>query len=39
VDDDRHRAVLAKLRAQAADAEAWRAKCLRYFQQFSGRPW
>jgi alpha-glucuronidase len=39
VDDDRHRAVLAKLRAQAADAEAWRDKCLRYFRQFSGRPW
>ena len=39
VDDDRHRAVLAKLRAQAADAAAWRDKCLTYFQQFSGRSW
>ena len=38
VDEDRHAAVLAKLRAQAADAAAWRDKCLRYFQQFSGRP-
>jgi alpha-glucuronidase len=39
VDDDRHRAVLAKLRLQAADAAAWRDKCLSYFQQFSQRPW
>jgi alpha-glucuronidase len=38
VDEERHRAVLAKLRVQAADAAAWRDKCLRYFQQFSGRP-
>jgi len=38
VDDDRHRAVLAKLGQQAADAVAWRDKCLRYFQQFSKRP-
>jgi alpha-glucuronidase len=38
VDAERHRAVLAKLRVQAADAAAWRDKCLRYFQQFSGRP-
>jgi alpha-glucuronidase len=38
VDDERHRAVAAKLRQQAADAEAWREKCLRYFQTFSGRP-
>jgi alpha-glucuronidase len=38
VDEERHAAVLAKLRAQAADAAAWRDKCLRYFQQFSGRP-
>jgi alpha-glucuronidase len=37
VDEERHRAVLAKLRTQAADAAAWRDKCLRYFQQFSGR--
>jgi len=39
VDDDRHRAVLAKLRLQAADAAAWRDKCLAYFGQFSRRPW
>ena len=38
VDDERHRAVLAKLRRQAADAAAWRDKCLRYFQTFSQRP-
>ncbi len=37
VDEERHRAVLAQLRAQAADAAAWRDKCLRYFGQFSGR--
>jgi alpha-glucuronidase len=36
--DERHAAVLAKLRTQAVDAAAWRDKCLRYFQQFSGRP-
>lgn len=35
VDDERHQAVTAKLRQQAADAAAWREKCLRYFQQFS----
>jgi alpha-glucuronidase len=35
VDDERHAAVLAKLRLQVADAVAWRAKCLKYFQQFS----
>ena len=39
VDDERHAAVLAKLRTQALDAAAWRDKCLRYFQQFSQRPW
>jgi alpha-glucuronidase len=39
VDDDRHRAVLAKLRTQAAEAAAWRDKSLTYFGQFSGRPW
>ena len=39
VDDERHRAVMAKLRTQAADAAAWRDKCLSYFGQFSGRPW
>jgi alpha-glucuronidase len=38
VDDERHRVVAAKLRQQAADALAWREKCLRYFQTFSGRP-
>ncbi|MCK7532414.1 MAG: hypothetical protein MZV63_15975 [Marinilabiliales bacterium] len=36
IDEERHRAVLAKLRVQASDAAAWRDKCLRYFQQFSG---
>ena len=39
VDDERHRAVLAKLRTQAAEAAAWRDKGLAYFGQFSGRPW
>jgi alpha-glucuronidase len=39
VDDERHRAVLAKLRTQAAEAAAWRDKSLAYFGQFSGRPW
>jgi alpha-glucuronidase len=38
VDDERHKAVAAKLKRQAEDAEAWREKCLRYFQTFSGRP-
>jgi alpha-glucuronidase len=38
VDDERHAAVLAKLRQQATDASAWRDKCLRYFQTFSHRP-
>jgi alpha-glucuronidase len=38
VDDERHRAVLAKLQQQAADAGAWRDKCLRYFQTSSKRP-
>jgi alpha-glucuronidase len=38
VDDQRHEAVLRKLRQQAGDAGAWRDKCLRYFQQFSKRP-
>ncbi len=36
VDDERYDAVLAKLRRQGDDAEAWRDKCLRYFQAFSG---
>jgi alpha-glucuronidase len=38
VDEERHEAVLVKLRRQAADAASWRDKCLRYFQQFSKRP-
>jgi alpha-glucuronidase len=36
VDDERYDAVLGKLRRQAEDATAWRDKCLRYFQAFSG---
>jgi alpha-glucuronidase len=39
VDEERYPAVLAKLRQQAADAAAWRDKCLGYFQAFSGRPY
>ncbi len=35
VDDERHEAVAAKVRRQAADAAAWRDECLRYFQAFS----
>ena len=35
VDEERYQAVLAKLQQQVADAEAWRDKCLKYFQQFS----
>ena len=38
VDNDRYTAVLLKLEQQAADAAAWRDKCLTYFQQFSKRP-
>jgi alpha-glucuronidase len=38
VDEERHQAVLARLRQQTADAAAWRDKCLRYFQQFSRQP-
>ena len=38
VDDARYAAVLSKLERQAADAAAWRDKCLTYFQQFSKRP-
>jgi alpha-glucuronidase len=38
VDPERHRAVLAKLVQQKADAAAWRDKCLAYFGQFSGKP-
>ena len=39
VDPERHRAVRARLRQQAADAAAWRDKCLAYFASFSGKPW
>ena len=39
VDEPRYLTVLGKLRRQAADAAAWRDKCLAYFGQFSGRPW
>src|SRR5262249_15694806 len=38
VDPERHAAVAAKLQRQAADAAAWRDKCLRYFEGFSRRP-
>ena len=38
VDDQRYRAVLARLQRQADDAATWRDKCLKYFQQFSRRP-
>jgi len=38
VDDARYAAVLARFERQAADAAAWREKCLMYFQQFSKRP-
>jgi alpha-glucuronidase len=38
VDAERHEAVARKLRQQADDAASWRDKCLKYFQQFSGKP-
>jgi alpha-glucuronidase len=38
IDEERYQAVLAKLQTQAADAAAWRDKCLKYFQGFSLRP-
>jgi len=38
IDDARYAAVLAKFERQAADAAAWRDKCLTYFQQFSKLP-
>jgi alpha-glucuronidase len=38
VDEPRYLGVLERLRRQAADAAAWRDTCLRYFQQYSGRP-
>jgi alpha-glucuronidase len=37
IDVERYQAVLGKLQQQVADAEAWRDKCLRYFQQFNKR--
>jgi alpha-glucuronidase len=37
VDAQRHAAVAAKLRRQAADAAEWADKCVRYFQKFSQR--
>jgi alpha-glucuronidase len=39
IDAERYAAMLTKLQRQADDAAAWRDKCLKYFQQFSGRPW
>ncbi len=36
IDEDRHQAVLAKLRQQAQDAAAWRGKGLRYFESCRG---
>jgi alpha-glucuronidase len=38
VDGERHEAVAHRLRKQVEDAAAWRDKCLKYFQQFSGKP-
>jgi alpha-glucuronidase len=35
VDEERYAAVLVRLEQQAADASAWRDKCLRYFAQFN----
>jgi alpha-glucuronidase len=35
IDAERYEAVLAKLRQQVSDAEAWRDKCVRYFQQYT----
>jgi alpha-glucuronidase len=37
VDAERHRAVLARLQRQAADAAAWRDQILGYFGKFSGK--
>jgi alpha-glucuronidase len=36
VDDERFAAVAAKLRRQSEEAQAWGAKCLRYFRQQQG---
>ncbi|HET7695649.1 MAG TPA: alpha-glucuronidase family glycosyl hydrolase [Vicinamibacterales bacterium] len=33
VDEERYQSVLARLRRQAADAAAWRDKCLQYFER------
>ncbi len=38
VDADRFRAVQAKLKIQARDAQWWKDGCLLYFQRFSGLP-
>jgi alpha-glucuronidase len=38
IDDERHRAVTAKLAIQERDAVWWRDACLLYFQTFSKRP-
>jgi alpha-glucuronidase len=38
VDDERWKAVEAKLDVQVKDAAAWRDKCLKYFQTFSKKP-
>jgi alpha-glucuronidase len=38
VDEERHQAVLERLRRQVEDAATWRDKCLRYFHQFSKKP-
>jgi len=38
VDAERFEAVAVKLQQQAQEAGAWRDKCLRFFQQFSGQP-
>ena len=38
VDGERYGLVGDKLRQQVEDAMAWRDKCLKYFQGFSGRP-
>ena len=38
VDEERHRAVVLKLKKQSEDAGAWRDKILRYFQGINGLP-
>jgi alpha-glucuronidase len=37
VDEERYQAVLAKLRLQSADADAWSEKCIRYFETARGK--